>query len=89
MKEEIFSEEDILSRLTVNELIDMIQKLPQGCRMVFNLYVFEGLKHAEIARELGISEGTSKSNLHDARLMLQKRLLSILEFENKKANKNG
>jgi RNA polymerase sigma-70 factor (ECF subfamily) len=42
--------------------------------MVFNLYVLEGLKHREIAELLGISEGTSKSNLADARLILQKAL---------------
>jgi RNA polymerase sigma-70 factor (ECF subfamily) len=42
--------------------------------MVFNLYVLEGFKHKEIAQLLGISEGTSKSNLADARAILQKSL---------------
>jgi RNA polymerase sigma-70 factor (ECF subfamily) len=42
--------------------------------MVFNLYVFEGLKHREIALLLNISEGTSKSNLSDARAILKKAL---------------
>ena len=49
--------------------------LPPACRMVFNLYVFEGMKHREIAVLLNITEGTSKSNLHDARKILQRQLI--------------
>ena len=64
--------EDILSGLGVKQLLHLIQLLPTAYRLVFNLYVFEGLKHREIAQLLGISEGTSKSNLYDARLILQK-----------------
>ena len=64
--------EDILSQLDTKELLKMVQQLPPGYRMVFNLYVFEGYKHREIAELLGISEGTSKSNLSDARAILQK-----------------
>jgi RNA polymerase sigma factor (sigma-70 family) len=67
--------EEILSEIGAKELNRMIQKLPSGYRMVFNLYVFEGLKHREIAAELGISEGTSKSNLFDARAILQREVL--------------
>ena len=48
--------------------------LPPAYKMVFNLYVFEGYKHREIGELLGISEGTSKSNLSDARTFLQKAL---------------
>lgn len=72
--------EEILSRINVKELINMIQKLPPGYRMVFNLHVFEGLKHREIAQKLGISEGTSKSNLSDARTILQKRVINSLKI---------
>lgn len=53
------------------ELIKLIQELPTMYKTVFNLYVFEGMKHKEIAELLGISEGTSKSNLSDARSLLQ------------------
>jgi RNA polymerase sigma factor (sigma-70 family) len=67
--------EEVLSEIGVKELNRMIQKLPPCCQMVFNLYVFEGLKHREIAAELGISEGTSKSNLFDARAILQREVL--------------
>jgi RNA polymerase sigma factor (sigma-70 family) len=62
------------------EMIRMIQALPPACRIVFNLYVFEGMKHHEIATLLNISEGTSKSNLYDARSILKKQLSGILKF---------
>ena len=52
----------------------MIQNLPPRYQMVFNLYVFEGLKHKEIAEKLGVTEGTSKSNLSDARAILQREI---------------
>jgi RNA polymerase sigma factor (sigma-70 family) len=66
------SHEDILSRLGTKELIGMIQRLPPSYRMVFNLYVFENMKHREIALLLNIAEGTSKSNLSAARFLLKK-----------------
>lgn len=68
-------EADIVSGLDAKELLRLVQSLPAGYRIVFNLYVFEGYKHREIAEALGISEGTSKSNLSDARAFLQKALL--------------
>jgi RNA polymerase sigma factor (sigma-70 family) len=68
------SNEEILSKLGTKELLEMVQKLSPAYRMVFNLYVFEGMKHREIAEHLGISEGTSKSNLSDARSFLQKAI---------------
>lgn len=68
------SETDIVSNLDAKELLSLIQSLPPGYRLVFNLYVFEGYKHREIAEALGIAEGTSKSNLSDARAFLQRAL---------------
>jgi len=62
---------DILTQLNTKELLQMVQLLPPAYRMVFNLHVFEGMKHREIAEQLHISEGTSKSNLSDARKILQ------------------
>lgn len=70
--------EDVLSKISVKELIRMVQQLPPAYRMIFNLYVFEGMKHREIAAHLNISEGTSKSNLSDARAILQKNVLSSM-----------
>ncbi|MCW3070322.1 MAG: polymerase sigma factor, sigma-70 family [Bacteroidetes bacterium] len=76
------SSSDIYGELNAKELIIQIQKLPPAYQMVFNLYVFEGLKHREIAEQLGISEGTSKSNLSNARTWLKKRI-EILSIEKK------
>ena len=67
---------ETLSIIGTKELMLMIQKLPPRYQMVFNLYVFEGLKHREIAEKLGIAEGTSKSNLSDARVILQREINS-------------
>ena len=55
-------------------LVQLVQTLTPAYRMVFNLYVFEGMKHREIAEALNISEGTSKSNLAGARKILQDAL---------------
>lgn len=64
----------VMDLLDAKELVKMVQTLPPMYRMVFNLHVLEGMKHREIAAMLGISEGTSKSNLADARMILQKTL---------------
>lgn len=59
-------------RLLYKDLVKEIKKLPPSYRTVFNLYVIDGLTHQEIANKLGISVGTSKSNLSKARVILQK-----------------
>lgn len=66
------SNETITTNLSTKELLTLVQQLPTAYRLVFNLYVFENMKHREISELLGISEGTSKSNLFDARSILQK-----------------
>lgn len=63
--------------LAVEDLMQLINKLPQGYRAVFNLYAIEGYSHQEIATLLGISEGTSKSQLSRARLLLQQQLQEV------------
>ncbi|MFT2007585.1 RNA polymerase sigma factor [Pontibacter sp. 13R65] len=60
--------------LAEEELLELLQNLPAGYRAVFNLYAIEGYGHKEIADMLGITEGTSKSQLSKARAMLQRRL---------------
>lgn len=77
------SHPDVLSQLGTKELLKMVQELPTVYRVVFNLYVFEGMKHREISKLLGVSEGTSKSNLHDARLILQQKITESLKLPNK------
>ena len=74
------SDLSVSNQLQEKELIQLIQSLPPACRLVFNLYVFEGLKHREIARLLDISEGTSKSNLFDARNILKRQLRRELKI---------
>lgn len=60
-----------------NDLLRMVNQLPDGYRTVFNLYAIEGYSHAEIAEMLGVSEGTSKSQLSRARTMLQMNLKKL------------
>ncbi|MDX9880516.1 MAG: RNA polymerase sigma factor [Prolixibacteraceae bacterium] len=65
---------DVISNISANDLLNMIQELPPRYRMVFNLYVMEGMPHQEIAKEMNITEGTSKSNLARARGILQEKV---------------
>jgi RNA polymerase sigma factor (sigma-70 family) len=67
-------------KVDADELNNIIQMLPDGYRMVFNLYAVEGYTHKEIAKELNISEGTSKSQLARARMQLQKLLKENLNI---------
>ena len=55
-------------------LLNLIQELPERYQMVFNLYVLDGYPHKEIAKMLNISEGTSKSNLYRARVILRNKI---------------
>ncbi len=66
--------EDALDRISYEEIIRSIQDLTPGYRTVLNLFIIEGLSHEEISEQLGISIGTSKSNLAKARRQLQKIL---------------
>ncbi|MBK7965814.1 MAG: sigma-70 family RNA polymerase sigma factor [Bacteroidetes bacterium] len=75
-----YYEEDILSQIEANELMELIHQLPPAYKMVFNLYVFEGLKHKEIAAQLDINIGTSKSNLFEAKSILKKKILKLNEI---------
>ncbi len=60
-----------------DELLNVIEKLPHGFRMVFNLYAIEGYKHREIAEILGIDTGTSKSQYSRARKIIQEKLAEL------------
>jgi RNA polymerase sigma-70 factor (ECF subfamily) len=67
-------EESAIDKLSAKELLEYIQELPDGYRMVFNLNVIEGYTHKEIGEMLNISENTSKSQLSRARSVLQGKL---------------
>jgi RNA polymerase sigma-70 factor (ECF subfamily) len=68
---------DAIERLSQQELLVFVNELPEGYRMVFNLYVMEGFKHNEISKMLNISTGTSKSQLSKAKAMLKKQLAQV------------
>jgi RNA polymerase sigma factor (sigma-70 family) len=71
------STSNVIDELNAQELLDMIKELPPRYKMVFNLYAIDGYSHKEIAERMGISEGTSKSNLNRARHILQTKLEKI------------
>lgn len=60
--------------ITEDELLKMVQELPQGYRSVFNLYAIEDYSHKEISEMLGIAEGTSRSQYIRARALLQEKI---------------
>ncbi|MEM6345020.1 MAG: RNA polymerase sigma factor [Bacteroidota bacterium] len=78
---EVEVSEDGLSRLTQEEIMKVVQLLPNSYRYVFNLYIVEGYKHEEIAQQLGISVGTSKSHLAKARRKLKIWLKQMYQIE--------
>jgi RNA polymerase sigma factor (sigma-70 family) len=78
-EDDVIEEEELdLVPIEQGKLLEYIQELPDQYRMVFNLFVFEKMKHKEIAKLLEISEGTSKSNLNRAKSILKKRILMVL-----------
>lgn len=73
---------NIESQFSVEDIQFLIDNLPDGYKMVFNLYCIEGFKHQEIAAMLGINEGTSKSQLSHARKMLQNTITKLKNYSN-------
>ena len=70
----------ILDELSKEEILKLVQNLPDGYRTVFNLYVIEGYSHKEIANQLGIGESTSRSQLVKARALLKEQLLKLIRL---------
>ncbi|MEZ5198284.1 MAG: sigma-70 family RNA polymerase sigma factor [Bacteroidales bacterium] len=87
--------ENIFDKFSREELLKLIQELPNGYRTVFNLNIIEGYTHREIGEMLNISDNTSKSQLTRAKNILRKRILAIMKervkvpFENMKVVKNS
>ncbi len=71
MQEDLILDNSIVEDISAKELIKTIQKLPTGYQVVFNMYTIEGYSHKEIAEQLGISVGTSKSQLSKAKKILR------------------
>ena len=85
LDDENFSEDsfnNIESQFSVEDIQFLIDSLPDGYKMIFNLYAIEGYKHHEIASMLGINEGTSKSQLSHARKILKEQILKLKNYSN-------
>ena len=76
-RDESSMEPSAYAHLNQKEILDLINNLPDGYRLIFNLYVMEGFPHEEIAVMLGIQPGTSRSQLVKARTLLQKQILQF------------
>jgi RNA polymerase sigma-70 factor (ECF subfamily) len=84
IQDENYTEEsfnNIESQFSLEDIQFLIDSLPDGYKMVFNLFAIEGYKHREIATMLGINEGTSKSQLSQARKMLQGQINKLKNYE--------
>ena len=85
IEDETYFEEsynNLESQFSVEDIQSVIDFLPDGYKMVFNLFAIEGYKHQEIAEMLGINEGTSKSQLSHARKMLQDNINKLKNYNN-------
>lgn len=91
--EEVFTREkadnlDIIQKLEAEDILNLLQKLPEGCRVIFNLHVVEGYKHQEISKLLGITASASRSQLTRAKKLLR-ALLSEMEKNTRIQPQNG
>ena len=75
-----YENESAIERITAKELTELIQDLPLGYRVVFNMYEIEGYSHKEIAEKLNISVGTSKSQLSRSKKALQEKIVKLFEI---------
>lgn len=88
IKQEPVFEQSNSQALEHQDLLKLLQYLPDGCRSVFNLFVIEGYGHKEISEMLQISEGTSKSQMNVARIKLQKLVKHHYQIKEEE-EKNG
>lgn len=79
-----YKEKNVLDNLGEKDIMQLISELSPGYRAVFNMYVVEGYTHKEIGDILGISEGTSKSQLARARMILQDQVIKFLDEKGRK-----
>lgn len=79
---------DIPDHLEVKDILNTVQQLPSGYRMVFNLYAIEGYTHKEISERLGISENTSKTQLLKARKSLRRELRKMNKLPSQETIEN-
>ena len=72
---------DVYNRMSGHEIISLVYQLPKNTGLVFNLFVLEGYKHEEIGKLLGISPGTSKWHLNEARKLLKQKIETLYKKE--------
>ncbi|MBQ4822326.1 RNA polymerase sigma factor [Aquimarina sp. MMG016] len=92
LKEELIQDTNIdyeEFNFSLDELLKLIQELPSKYRLVFSLYELDNYSHKEIAEMLQISEGTSKSNLHRAKVLLKTKVVSVSAHKKKTLISNG
>lgn len=75
-------QDDIIAKISAKEILALVQHLPEGYRVIFNLYAVEGYTHKEISEKLGIAIGTSKSQYSRAKLHLQQLLAKHYQILN-------
>lgn len=80
---------DLFSDIAARDLLKMVQELSPQYRLVFNLFAIEGYTHKDISEMMGISEGTSKSNLSRARTILQEKVRNFFADNKYNANEQG
>lgn len=89
VQDESFEEEELLEELSNEEVMEMVQKLPDGYRVIFIMNVVEGMNHKEIAEALNITEATSRSQLARGRKLLQGWLKDAAILKNKRDARIG
>lgn len=80
----VTGDNEVVSKMSHDELLDIINCLPNGYRMVFNMNTFDGYSHKEIGEMMKISVNTSKSQLSRAKSSLQKTILNLFQIEEQK-----
>jgi len=74
-----------VEKLSAEDILKCISELPEGCRLVFNMYAIEGYSHIEIAKMLKIKEGTSRSQFAYAKQLLQNKIQKLHIHANTKS----
>jgi len=84
----INGDNEVVSKMSHDELLDIISRLPNGYRMVFNMNTVEGYSHKEIGEIMNISVNTSKSQLSRAKSSLQKKITNLFQVEEQKIHQS-
>ena len=83
LSEDFTVDNDESGDISQSEILELVQNLPEGYKIVFNLYVFEKYSHSDIAQELNVSISTSKTQLFKARKLLQKGITELMNIKEK------